>query len=190
MADISTLPLPAPRNIMFSKDVTQSTIESISSEILNININDRYLSKLYKIHGLKYIPEPIQIYIDSYGGLVYQIMGLISIIKTSKTPVHTIATGCAMSCGYMLLINGHKRFAYELATILYHAVSSGTHGQVQHLKEDLDETTRLQNLLEQMTLDLTNITAKQLKKIKQRKIDWFITSKEAKKLNIVDKILK
>ena len=64
----------------------------------------------------------IKIYIDSYGGQVYQCFGLIGVME-SKTEIHTVCSA-AMSCGFIILINGHKRFAYRHATPLYHRVSS------------------------------------------------------------------
>lgn len=63
MAD-KTLPLPLPmdRNIMFAKQVTQSSIEELSRKILEINADDRHLEKLYILYGLQYTPPPISIY--------------------------------------------------------------------------------------------------------------------------------
>lgn len=183
------LPIPSMRKITFSKDVTQESIESITKEILRINESDEYLANLYKIHDITYTPKPIEIYIDSYGGYVYQILGLLNIIGNSKTKVHTIVTGCAMSCGFMLLISGHKRFGYKLSTGLYHSVSSGHSGAVQDLQERLEETQRLQRILEELTLEKTKISAKKLNKIKKRKIDWFMDSKEMLKLNVIDEII-
>lgn len=190
MSSEKQIPVPLPRKLLFTKQVDQESISQLTREILDINEHDAHLKKIYKAHNLDYIPNPIEIYIDSYGGYVYQIFGLISIIDSSKTPIHTIVTGCAMSCGFMLLISGHKRFAHKLSTILYHSVSNVHYGQVQTLKEDLKETTRLQKELENITLTRTKISKKKMQDIKKRKFDWFITAKEASKLGIVDKIIK
>lgn len=129
------LPLPQNRKLFFSKQVDQESIEALSKKIIEINEDDEYLKKLYNIHDFLYTPKPIEIYIDSYGGLVYQIMGLISIVEKSKTPVHTICTGAAMSCGFMLLINGHKRFCYENGTPLYHQISSSFNGKTEDMEQ-------------------------------------------------------
>jgi ATP-dependent Clp protease protease subunit len=59
--------------------------------------------------GLNIKSSPIVIYIDSYGGSVYQCLGLISVMMNSKTKIHTI-TGVANECN-MILISGHKRFS-------------------------------------------------------------------------------
>jgi len=180
------LPLPLDRVILFNKQVDQKTIGEVTQRILDINSDDEYLKDLYKLHGLKYKPQPIEIFIDSYGGYVYQIMGLVSIVQNSKTPVHTICTGAAMSCGFVLLIVGHKRFGYELATPMYHQVSAGMWGTIKSMEEDVSETKRLQKVLEKLTLENTKITKKKLKKIYKTKKDWFMTTDDALEFGVID----
>lgn len=184
-----TLPLPMERSIMFAKQVTQTSIEEVSKRILEINADDRHLEKLYPLYGLNYTPPPIEIFIDSYGGLVYQVNGLLAIMEKSKTEIHTICTGAAMSCGFMMLIFGHKRFAYAYATPLYHQISTSFWGTVKEGEHEMKETKRLQKLFENMVIRKTKITAKKLKQVYDGKVDWFMTAKEAKKLGVVDEII-
>jgi ATP-dependent Clp protease protease subunit len=183
------LETPKERNLFFTSQVDQKTISSLTQDILEINRHDKYLKKLYKIHDLEYIAKPIQIYIDSYGGYIYQCFGLLSIMESSKTPIHTIATGAAMSCGFMILICGHKRFGYNRCTPMYHQASSGGNGKVKDLEEDLIETKRLQKMIEQVTLEKTKISKDQIKRNYAHKKDWFMTAEEALKLGVIDKIL-
>lgn len=183
-------PKQKDRNLYFIEQVDQKSIGAITKDILEINEYDEYAEKYYAIHDLTYIRKPIKIYIDSYGGNVYQCFGLISIMETSKTPIHTIVTGCAMSCGFMMLIHGHKRFAYELSTVLYHQVSSGVWGPIKDIEAEFIEGRRLQDKLEEMTLRKTKITQKKLEKIYNQKYDWHIPADEALKLGIVDEIIK
>lgn len=184
-----TLPLPSKRDIIFSKDVTAESMAQITERILEVNEEDAYLEKLYKIHDMKYTRKPIKIYIDSYGGWVYQCFGVLSIMEKSTTPIHTIATGAAMSCGFMILIHGHKRFAYENATPMYHQVSDWFSGKAKDMEESLEETKRLQKSIEKMTLKKTKIDKKKLKEIYERKIDWYMDAEEAKKLGVVDEVI-
>jgi len=183
------LPLPSSRVIMFSSQVDQGTIGNVSSQIININKEDEVLEAKYAAVGQMYNRKPIEIYIDSYGGYVYQILGLVSIMRNSKTPIHTICTGAAMSCGFIMLINGHKRFAHKLSTPMYHQVSSGAIGKVKDLEESVAQSKKLQKILEQITLEKTNITKKKLKKVYKGKKDWYLTAEEALRLGVVDEIL-
>lgn len=188
MGEIS-LPKPKERKLFFSKQVNQESIEKLSKDIILINESDRLLEKIYKVYDLVYIPKPIEIYIDSYGGNVYQAMGLVGIIDKSITPVHTICTGVAMSCGFIILIHGHKRFCYEHGTPLYHQVSGSSDGKVEDIEQYLIEAKRLQNKIEEMTIRKTKITKQQLDENRAKKIDWYVTAKEAKDLKVVDEII-
>lgn len=186
---IMTLPNPKKRKLFFGKQVDQETIEELSKEIILINENDEQLKKIYSIYDLEYKPKPIEIYIDSYGGLVYQVFGLLSIMEKSKTEIHTIVTGAAMSCGFMMLIYGHKRFGYELSTPLYHQVSGGIIGKVEDIEQKAIESKRLQNKFEELTMRKTKISKEKLDQIRKEKIDWYMTAEEAKKLGVIDKII-
>tara|TARA_R110000796_G_scaffold52517_10_gene123765 strand:- start:1962 stop:2456 length:495 start_codon:yes stop_codon:yes gene_type:complete len=164
-------------------------MNKLTKAIIEINTSDTYLKKLYSINDIEYNPKPIEMYIDSYGGSVYQCFGLLGVMDKSETPVHTIVTGCAMSCGFMILISGHKRFAYELSTPLYHQVASGFRGKVQDLEESLEQTKKLQKVIEDITLKRTNIPKKKLTQILKNKVDWYMTAEEALGLGVIDEIL-
>lgn len=177
------------RNLYFSEQVTQATIKILTEQIITINDHDEQLKKLYAFHDLDYKPKPIKIFIDSYGGAVYQCFGLLAIMEASKTKIHTYVTGAAMSCGFMILIHGHRRFAYKHATPLYHQVSSIAWGTTKDIEENFIETKRLQKKIEELTLSKTKIDKKKLKEVYERKVDWFMTAEEAKKLGVVDEIV-
>ena len=187
--DRISLPNPKSRKLFFGKQVDQSSIEELTKEIILINESDGELKKIYAIHDIEYKPKPIDIYIDSYGGMVYQVFGLLSIMEKSKTPIHTFVTGAAMSCGFMMLIYGHKRFAYELSTPLYHQVSGGSIGKVEDMEQKFIETKRLQNKLEELTLRKTKISKEKLESIRKEKVDWYMDAEEALKLGVVDEII-
>ena len=185
----NTLPKPTARPLYLPEQVNQESMNKLTKAIIDINKSDDYLKKLYAINDIDYVPSPIEIYIDSYGGAVYQCFGLLGVMEKSETPIHTIVTGCAMSCGFMILISGHKRFAYELSTPLYHQVSSGFRGKVQDLEESLEQTKKLQKVIEDITLKRTNIPKKKLTQVLKNKIDWYMTAEEALGLGVVDEIL-
>jgi ATP-dependent Clp protease protease subunit len=188
MAEI-TLPNPKNRNLYLAKQVDQDSINSISKAIIEINQDDEHLKKMYAVYDLEYVPKPIKLYIDSYGGYVYQCFGLLGIMRNSAVPIHTIVTGCAMSCGFLISIAGHKRFGYHKSTYLYHQVSSGSIGKAKDMEEDVIETLRLQSMIEEHTLEYTRISGKKLKKVYKGKLDWFIGTKEALKLKIIDEVI-
>jgi len=184
-----SLPMPKERNLYFSEQVDQSSIKKLTEDIVAINDNDKTLVRLYDVYEFTYNPKPINIHIDSYGGNVYQILGLLSIMETSTTPIHTYATGAAMSCGFMMLICGHKRFAHKYATPLYHQVSTGTWGKLDEIKDDLKEGKRLQKIFEDIIVKKTKITRKKMKEVNTLKKDWYMSPQEALDWGVVDEII-
>jgi len=183
------LPVPRERNLYLAKQVDQFSMNELSRAILDINNDDDYLVALYGVHGISYTPNPINLYIDSYGGYVYQCLGLLSIMEKSKVPIHTIVTGCAMSCGFLISISGHVRFCYDKSTFLYHQVSGDSSGKTQDVEEGYFEIKRLQNILESETIKKTKLTAKMLDDNRKRKVDWVFNAKQAIKHGIVDQII-
>lgn len=191
MSKDATIPLPMDRKLFLSAQVNQKSILDISKSILDINEDDERLRSLYGLYGINnWTPPPIDIYIDSYGGAVYQCFGLIGIMETSRTKIHTIVTGCAMSCGFMILISGHRRFTYEHSTPLFHQISSGIIGTASEIEAELFEVKRLQAKMEKLVIQKTKITRSKLDDIYNKKTDWFMSPTEALKLGVVDEIIK
>lgn len=188
MKDLIT-PTPLHRVIYFGEQVDQETVASIAIKIIDINQSDKTIKKISKLHGFKYKPKPILIYIDSYGGSVYQIFGLISLIEKSKTPVYTYVTGTAMSAAFLLFLSGFERFVYTRSTLMYHQISSLAYGKVKDMEDDLKETMRLQTEMNTYVLDRTSITKEELEENFKTKSDWILTPSECLKYKIATNII-
>lgn len=149
----------------------------------NEESTDKFSEDLSKAHetGQPVIP----IVVDSYGGQVYTLLGMISEIQNCKIPVATICESKAMSAGAILfgLGNHGMRFMAPHATLMLHEVSSFHFGKVEDLKADADETDRLNSYIFEL---LANNCGKSqeyfLDKIHEKgHADWYLTAKEAKK---------
>lgn len=183
------LPIPLPRDLFLSEQVDQESIKKISEEIVKINNDDEILKRQFQVYDLNYNPKPINIYIDSYGGSVYQCFGLLGLIGQSKTPIWTHVTGAAMSAGFLILISGHKRFGYKHSTVLYHQLSSVSWGKLEEMKDDLKENKRLQKIIDEIVVSKTKLTRKKLKEINLLKKDWFISIQDSLDFGIIDEII-
>lgn len=177
------------RSVYLYKDVEYDTVCEIYKKIIEINSYDKFLKEQFISIGQKYVPQPIKIFIDTNGGDLYAALGLISIINISKTPIYTISVGTAMSAGFLILISGHKRFVLENSTLLYHQIRNELNGTTKELKESLEETERLQKIMDDTILSNTKIKREQLDKIYETNVDWYISPDEAIKLKVVDEKL-
>ncbi len=132
----------------------------------------------------------VPIIIDSYGGEVYSLLGMINKIQNCSIPCHTIVESKAMSCGAILFGMGNQRFMSPHATLMLHEVSSASFGKSEEIKADAKETDRLNTLIFKLMAE--NCKKKHdffLNLVhKRNNTDCFLTAKEAKKLNICTEI--
>lgn len=101
------------RDLLLSDRISQGTVKDIIKDIFEINFDDDEKEEIYKDWERK----PIQLFINSYGGSVYDGLALIDVIKRSKTPVHTVCIGSCMSMALWVWLSGAKRFVGESATL-------------------------------------------------------------------------
>lgn len=130
--------------------------------------------------------KPIKIYIDSCGGSLTDSLTIIDSIKLSKTPVITVAIGCAYSGGFFVFISGHKRIAYPHASFLFHEGSTGTSGTSSQFENYTAFYKRQLKQLEKIVVSNTNITEEEYKDI--RKDDVWYDAEEGIEKGFVDKI--
>ena len=88
--------------------------ETISSATVSrINMNLNYLNEKKDI-------EIIKMYINSRGGSLFDSLACADFIRTTDKPVHTYATGVAMSGALLLFVAGDYRYAYPFSTFMAH----------------------------------------------------------------------
>jgi len=135
----------------------------------------------------------IPIVIDCYGGEVYSVLGMVSIIKSTEKQVCTIVDSKAMSAAAILLSCGTKglRFASEYAHIMVHEVLTGT-GQTKVSDVNIDTNHALA-----LNKQLFSILDKNCGKASgffyravesNKNSNLYLNAKQAKKYGIVDHI--
>jgi len=168
-------------------DIT--AITELIEKINKIEKSDDENRKVFKLlYNMDYNPNPIELYINTYGGDVYPSLGLVDKIMSSKTPVHTFCTGVAASSGLLILLAGYKRFGHTNSSYLIHSISTLTFGQIQDIEENLEECQRLNTLIQNIILERTSISKEKLDDTKKRKYDWWFDSAEALKMKVIDEI--
>jgi ATP-dependent Clp protease protease subunit len=173
---------PNERVFTLHGDIEDNNIGQVIDGISKIIITDEINEMTYR----NYMRLPIKLYIQSYGGSVYDALALVDIILTSPTPVHTICTGYAMSAAFIIFIVGHVRFVTKHATLLYHQISSAEWGKLKDLEENIEETKRLQKVLEDIVLEHTLISKKELEESYRLKKDMYYDAKDCINKGIAD----
>ena len=172
------------RDLLLSDRISQGTVKDII--IFEINFDDDEKEEIYKDWERK----PIQLFINSYGGSVYDGLALIDVIKRSKTPVHTVCIGSCMSMALWVWLSGAKRFVGESATLMFHDVSLFAYDKTEGIKQELNEMIRLQEMLVSEIVGKSMIKEETLRDYISRKAEWYIPATEAITLKLADKYYK
>ncbi len=175
------------RVIVLNDDVSESVVDLIALKIFKFNEEDD--EKERKQVGFDRSKAPIKVYINSYGGAVHDAFSAMSAIVSSKTPVHTIAMGKAMSAGFMILLAGHKRFCQKLSTLMYHQVAGWAVGKLQDIKQETMEMERLQSVADAFIVERTRIDPERLESVNRNRGEWYLDAETALKYGVVDEIL-
>lgn len=173
------------RVFLLNSNVTAESVENIILGIQAINRKDKKDGK----NKVKFKRKPIKVIIDSFGGDCYSGMALVNVINTSKTPVHTYCYGKAMSMGLTIYSVGHKRFAHKYASFMQHQMLGGTQGKLIDMTQGIEEWTKLQEMMDNVLVEKTNIKKSKLLKLREKKKDWYFSGEEALKLGLVDKLI-
>ena len=175
----------ATRILYLYEDVGHASVSEITKSIINFIVEDNKQENKIK----NYTRKPIRLIINSFGGSVYDMWGLIDIILASPTPIYTYTSGYAMSAAFMIFIAGHKRFILNNSTIMIHQLYSGCSGKYFDLIESVEECTRLHERMTNYIKTRTKIKLGTLKTCYDTKKNWYIDSEMAIDLNIADEIV-
>ena len=131
----------------------------------------------------------IALYINSPGGHVSAGLAILDTMNHIKPDVSTICVGMAASMGSILLSAGEKgkRFALQNSEIMIHQPMGGAQGQATDIEISAKHILRIRGTLNKILTKNTGQKLTQIEKDVDR--DFFMTSDEAKKYGIVDKIL-
>lgn len=174
------------RKILLSDEIKAETVKDIITKIMEINYDDDLKEADYK----DWEREPIKLFINSFGGSVYDGLALVDVIKQSKTPVHTISIGSSMSMGFWIYLAGHKRYVGENATLMFHDISTWIWDKTETIKQELNEVLRLQKIICNEITSTSLIKQETLDDYINRKAEWYIPSDEAIKLKLADNYYK
>lgn len=185
------------REILLNDDVSEDCIELVTVQIMNFNKeDDEAEEEAKKALGDDYrkifdrATQPITLFINSYGGSVLDGLSVVSAIKSSRTPIHTIALGKAMSMGFMILVAGHRRFCQRYSWMMYHQLSAGTGRQTaRDIEEYSEHLGDLQKMLEEVVSECTLIPAEMTEAAYLQKYDLYLDAAQALEYGVVDEII-
>ncbi len=134
--------------------------------------------------------KEINLYINSPGGMVTAGLAIYDTMQYIRPDIVTICMGQAASMAAILLASGAegKRYALPNSRILIHQPLGGAQGQATDIAIHANEILKIREKLNEI---LANHTGQAIEKVKDdTERDFFMSSEEAKKYGLVDKVIK
>lgn len=170
---------------IYSK-LLNSRIIFINGEINDL-VSNLVISELLYLDSLN--NEDIFIYINSPGGSVTSGLAIYDTMNYIKSDVSTVATGLCASMAAIILAAGTKgkRLSLKHSEIMIHQVLGGMQGQASDIKIQAERILILKKKLNKILASLTNQTENKINKDTER--DYYLSSNDALKYGLIDKIL-
>ena len=133
--------------------------------------------------------KPIQLYVNSPGGVVTSGLAMYDTMQYIRAPVHTLCMGTARSMGSFLLMAGApgERAALPNASILIHQPSGGFQGQASDMLIHAEEIFRTKQRMTRLYAEHCGRSIEEFERAMDR--DRFMTAEEAMEWGLIDRIL-
>ena len=133
---------------------------------------------------------PIQMYINSPGGVIYSGMAIYDTMQMIPNPISTLAVGVTASFGTVLLTAGSKgqRYALPNATIHIHQPLGGAQGQATEIEIQAKEILRLKARLNEIMSAHTGQPLDVIVRDTQR--DFYMNADQAVQYGLVDHVME
>jgi ATP-dependent Clp protease protease subunit len=134
--------------------------------------------------------KDIDFYIHSPGGSVSAGLAIYDAMQIIKPDVATICVGMAASMGAVLLAGGAKgkRHALKNARVMIHQASGGFQGTAADINVQVQEINHYMQIITEILSKHTGQTDEKIRKDIDR--DYWLSSEEAVKYGLVDKVLE
>lgn len=134
--------------------------------------------------------KPINLYINSPGGVVTSGFAMYDTMRFIRAPVHTLCMGTARSMGSFLLMAGQpgERYALPNASILIHQPLGGFQGQASDMLIHAEEIRKTKQLMTRLYAEHCGRSYEEFEQAMDR--DRFMTAQEAQEWCLIDRILQ
>ncbi len=164
------------RIVFVGDEINDQTANLIVAQLLYLSNEDR--------------ESPIQMYINSPGGVIYSGMAIYDTMQMIPNPISTLAVGVTASFGTVLLASGSKGQRYTLphATIHMHQPLGGAQGQATEIQIQAREILRMKQSLNEIMSKHTGQPLEVIERDTER--DFFMSAEQAVKYGLVDHVME
>jgi ATP-dependent Clp endopeptidase proteolytic subunit ClpP len=137
--------------------------------------------------------EPMSFIVSTWGGSAVDMFSIYDIMRMVRNDcdINTLGIGKVMSAGVLLLAAGTKgqRKIGKNCRVMLHGVTSGQHGNISDLENEMAEAKWTQERLVSCLTEETKMTKRYIKKLLAKRMNVYLTAEEAVELGIADEIV-
>ena len=163
------------RIIFIGGEITNEVANTVVCELLYLEAKDN--------------SKDISIYINSNGGVIDGGMAIIDTMNYINCKVRTICVGMCASMAAVILSSGEKghRYALKNSRIMIHQPLGNMQGKANDMVIACEEILKAKKMINSLLAENTQKTIEQIDSDTQK--DFYMTTNEAKKYGIIDKVL-
>ena len=166
----------------------EDSIIFINSEINELTLSDLIIRMRSLLQHRKDKDAPVNLMINSPGGDVHEMFGIIDYIESLDVKVNTICRGRAFSAAAIILTCGTgTRMMSKRSTVMFHQSSSFLGGKMSDITAYLDNVKNLEKIIYSMLAERTKKDAAWWKD--NMKSDLYLTAEELLEIGVIDQII-
>lgn len=163
------------RVIFLGEDINDYSANIVIAQLLQLEMENK--------------EEPIQIFINSRGGVCSSGLAIIDVMRFIKNPIYTICIGQAASMAAVILACGEtgKRLCLPHANVMIHQASGGAEGTTADIRIAAKHIEKTNDILAGIIADQTGKKKEVVLKDIDR--DYYMSAEEAKEYGIIDEVI-
>jgi len=156
----------------------------IIHEQINASLMAAIVPQLLYLDAISH--EPIHLYISSPGGDVMSGFGILDVMQSLKSPVHTYALGMVASMAAVLFVHGAQRYVLPNAQIMIHQPLGGASGQASDIEITAMQILKIKKKLNIMLSTCTSQPLEIIESVTDR--DKYYDAQEAVEFGLADAV--
>jgi ATP-dependent Clp protease protease subunit len=169
-------------HLYFSSDITPASAFTLCKYLRSLELK----LKMESITMSSDVKPEIYLHITTNGGCIYSAFSIIDCFKSLSFPVNTVIDSNVSSAGTIISIHGDKRYICSNSYVLIHELRSGCWGKLAYIDDTYKNCLKIQDHINKIYLDRTNITKKYLKELLVKDLE--LNADECIRLGIADEI--
>ena len=173
------------------KSLLDSDIHYLSGDISNDNVAEA-IKWILSANLVKKPKRTLQLYINTYGGDLYEAFALVDIMKSSYHPISTLGIGAVMSAGFLIFASGKQgeRYIGKNAGSMNHQHSDSMESKMHDMKAQMKENQNCELRCLNILREATGMTIQEVRnKFIKNPSDQYYTAKQMIDLKVADHIL-